>query len=190
MMSHLEQAHREDIRIRMLDERLPASGIAVDATDVTEGIVYEHEGVKVTAFDVDHGDLIKPALGYRVDFGGRSVVLSGDTRFSTNLVTHAKGTDVIIHEVMAAAESILAQSDAGRRVMAHHTSPEDAARVFAEVGPRLAVYSHIILTGVSEDELIRRTRSTYSGLVEVGTDLMTIEVNEAVRITRPDAASR
>ena len=190
MMSHLEQAHREDIRIRIADERLPASGVAVDAADVTEGIVYEHDGVRVTAFDVDHGELIKPALGYRVEFGGRSVVLSGDTRFSANLVTHAKGADVIIHEVMAASESFLAQSEARQRVMAHHTNPEDAARVFAEVGPRLAVYSHIVLASVSEDDLIRRTKSTYSGRFEVGSDLMTIDVNEVVRITRPDEASR
>jgi ribonuclease Z len=62
--------------------------------------------------------------------------------------------------------------------------------VFAEVVPRLAVYSHITLAGVSEDELIRRTKSTYSGRLEVGSDLMTIDVNEVVRITRPDEASR
>ena len=60
-------------------------------------------------------------------------MLSGDTRFSANLVKHAKGADVIIHEVMAATESTLAR-EAAQRVMAHHMSPEDAARVFAEVG--------------------------------------------------------
>jgi ribonuclease Z len=72
MMSYLEKAHQADIRIRMADEHFPASGIAIDATDVSEGVVFDREGVRVTAFDVDHGDLIKPALGYRVDYRGRS----------------------------------------------------------------------------------------------------------------------
>jgi ribonuclease Z len=187
MMSHLEQAHREDVRIRIADEDLSKSGATIDATDVAEGLVYERDGVRVTAFDVDHGELIKPALGYRVDFGGRSVVLSGDTRFSANLIAHAKGADVIIHEVMAATESLLA-SDAGRRIMAHHSSPEDAARVFEAIGPRLAVYSHVILGGVTEDELMRRTRMTYRGRLEVGSDLMTIDVTDVSRITRADQA--
>ena len=190
MMSHLERAHQADIRIRMADEQLSAAGVAIDAADVTEGMVYERDGVRVTAFDVDHGELIKPALGYRVDFRGRSVVLSGDTRFSANLVKHAKSANVIVHEVMAAPDELLAQSEAGRRIMAHHTSPEQAARVFAEANPRLAVYSHIILRGVSEDELIRRTRATYGGGLEVGSDLMTIDVNDVSRISRPNATSR
>jgi ribonuclease Z len=189
MMSHLEQAHQADIRIRMADEQLSPAGIAIDATDVTEGIAYERDGVRVTVFDVDHGALIKPALGYRVDFRGRSVVLSGDTRFSTNLVKHARGADVVIHEVMAAADDLLA-TEAGRRVMAHHTSPEEAGRLFAEAKPRLAVYSHVIARGVSVDDLIRRTRTAYAGALEVGSDLMTIEVNDVPRVTRRDAAPR
>jgi len=179
MMSHLEQAHQADIRIRVADERLSASGIAIDAADVTEGIVYERERVRVTAFDVDHGDLIKPALGYRIDFRGRSVVLSGDTRVSTNLVSHASGANVVIHEVMAIDDDLLAGSQAMQLVMAHHTSPEDAGGVFAEIQPALAVYSHIILVGgPSVDDLVRRTRATYAGALQVGSDLMTIDVTE------------
>jgi len=136
------------------------------------------------------GELIKPALGYRVDFRGRSVVVSGDTRFSPNLIKHAKGAEVIVHEVMAAADALLAQSEAVRLVMAHHTSPEQAGRVFAEVQPRLAVYSHIILLRVSSDDLIRRTRTAYAGALEIGGDLMTIEVNDVPRVIRPDTAPR
>jgi ribonuclease Z len=57
----------------------------VIATDIREGIVYQANGVKVTAFLVDHG-LVKPAFGYRVEYRQHSVVLSGDTRPSENLV--------------------------------------------------------------------------------------------------------
>jgi ribonuclease Z len=62
MMSYLERAHAADIRIRTADERLPPDGVTIDATDVTESLVYEQHGARVVAFDVDHGEYIKPAL--------------------------------------------------------------------------------------------------------------------------------
>lgn len=79
MMSHLEQAFDYDIKIRLYDDRVPLEGVTIEAKDIIEGIVYEKNGVKVTAFEVDHAP-IKPAFGFRVDYMGRSVVLSGDTR--------------------------------------------------------------------------------------------------------------
>ena len=188
MMSNLEKAHQADIRIRTADQQLPASGIRVDATDVSEGVVYDREGVRVTVFDVDHGEEIKPALGYRVDYRSLSVVMSGDTRPSANLVKYAKGATVIIHEVMAGPADPGDQQR--RKILAHHTTPEQAGRVFADTSPRLAVFSHVILAGDSEAELIRRTRSAYSGALEVGSDLMTIEVDNVPRVTRRNAAPR
>ena len=175
MMSHLEQAHAADIRIRTVDEKLPVEGIAISATDVSEGLVYEQHSVRVVAFDVDHGEHIKPSLGYRIDYGGHAVLLSGDTRYSRNLIKYAKGVDVIVHEVMLATTQQLGTPSIAAG-MAHHTSPEQAGEVFTAVKPRLAVYSHLALFGNSTDELIRRTRTTYTGPLEVGEDLMQIDV--------------
>lgn len=183
MMSYLEKAHAADIRIRIADEKLPPSGIAIVATDIAKGVVYEQRGVRVTAFDVDHGEHIKPALGYRVDYGGRSVVLSGDTRFSTNLIKHAAGANVLVHEVMIATEQQLATPYIAAG-MAHHTSPEQAGQVFAAVKPGLAIYSHIALFGNSTADLVRRTRITYTGPLEVGEDLMQVEVGESPIVRR------
>ncbi len=177
MMSHMEQAHQADIRIRSNEEGLSTSGIAIDAADVTEGIVYERDGVRVTVFDVDHGEHIKPAFGYRIDFRGRSVVLSGDTRPSTNLVRHASGANVVIHEVMMVDPDLLAAMTS-LGPMGHHTSPEDAGSLFAKIQPALAVYTHIVLARTSVEDLVRRTRTTYAGPLEVGSDLMTIDVME------------
>ena len=67
------------------------------AEDVSEGVVYQKGGVKITAFEVDHTP-VKPAFGYRIDHASRSVVLSGDTRISENLIHYAGGVDVLIHE--------------------------------------------------------------------------------------------
>lgn len=86
MMDALQTAFAFDIHMRRdVDEKLNATGIEVESHDVAEGVVFDEDGLKVTAFLVDHGP-VTPALGYRVDYRGRSVALSGDTRSSDNLV--------------------------------------------------------------------------------------------------------
>lgn len=186
MMAHLEEAYEFDIHIRRdVDEKLPAQGVVVVAKDVEQGVVYENEGVKVTAFVVDHG-LVKPALGYRIDFAGRSIVLSGDTRYSENLIHFSEGADVLIHEVFDLAafrvENPAMNPERVQSIFAHHTTPEQAGTIFTRVKPRLAVYSHIAPGGTTG--LMDLTRKTYSGPLEVGEDLMRIEVGEKIEVHR------
>jgi len=100
LMQNLERAYADDIRIRYEDEKNPMEGVAIAASEYTsDGVVYDKNGVTVTAFEVDHGALIKPAYGYRIDYEGRSVILSGDTRYSENLEKHAQGATLVVHEV-------------------------------------------------------------------------------------------
>jgi ribonuclease Z len=194
MMSHLQKAFQEDIRMRIADEKLPPKGVSILVEDITDGVVYQSSGVKVTAFVVDHGAAVKPAYGYRIDYSDHSVVISGDTRFSENLIRAAKGADVLIHEVAMAREELLVRSEAARRIVGHHTSPEEAAIVFSKVKPRLAVYSHIVLLTTDSkiepptmSDLISRTRKTYQGRLEAGEDLMVIDVGDTVEVHRPVA---
>src|SRR5207245_6367338 len=92
MMSHLQKAYAFDIHIRRdVDEKIPGRGVAVLARDIRQGVVYENNGVKITAFDVDHGP-VKPALGYRLDCGGDADVLPRGTRphgYVTRFATRA-----------------------------------------------------------------------------------------------------
>ena len=184
LMDNLERAYAADIKIRMADEKYPAEGVRVVTQEfAADGVVHDKGGVRVTAFEVDHGDLIKPAYGYRVDYDGRSVVISGDTRFSPNVVKYGTGADLLIHEVAAVRPELLAEP-AVQRVMAHHSSPQQAGRVFRLARPRLAVYTHLVLLdrpgvpALSVDELVRQTRESYDGPLVVGADLMTIEIGK------------
>jgi ribonuclease Z len=195
MAAGLRQAYAWDLDRRSRGEGLPAAGAEFDAHDVTPGVVFERGGVRVTAFDVDHGGLLQPAYGYRVDYNGHSVVISGDTRPSESLVRAAAGTDVLVHEVIAVPAALLARSVTVRRIVGFHTPPEDAGRVFARVRPRLAVYSHVVLLTTdaaipapSVAELVPRTRTTYDGPLEVGEDLMVIDVGRDIRVRRPAPA--
>ena len=157
--------------------------------------MYERNGVKITAFDVDHGAAIRPSIGYRVDYAGRSVVISGDTRFSENLIKFASGTDVVIHEVAAAKDELLRDDEASRRIIGNHTTPQQAGTLFERVKPKLAVYSHIILLGPAASaptvqELVAMTRQSYSGRLEVGEDLMTIGISDRIEVQRATSAQR
>ncbi len=191
MMAHLEQAYAVDIRIRQDDDRTSREGVTVNAEDINEGVVFERGGVKITAFLVDHRP-IEPAFGYRIDYRGRAVVLSGDTRPSDNLIRHAKGVNLLIHEVVAPG---LVQQNGMRperatRIIAHHTTPEQAGEVFTKTNPGMAVYSHIVPPTATEQDLITPTRKTYAGPLEVGEDLMVIEVGEKITVVRPTPSPR
>jgi ribonuclease Z len=190
MMLHLAQAYEFDIAIRQVDEHAAGEGAVIVAEDVVEGFVYERNGVRITPFDVDHAP-VEPAFGYRIDYRGRSVVLSGDTRFSENLIRQARGADVVIHEVVAPEtyrRAGIAPAVAAT-IMAHHTTAEQAGEVFARVKPKLAVYSHIGRPSATEQDVIPATRKTYDGAVELGEDLMVIEVGATVTVRRPAAES-
>lgn len=180
----LAEAFADDARIRVADEKIPAVATEINAQAFQpDRVVFDEAGVKVTAFAVNHGDLIKPSVGYRVDYASRSVTLSGDTKFDENLIKFAAGTDLLIHEVFAMSAK-LATLPQLKPIADHHTSPEQAGDVFSRVKPKLAAYSHIVLLGVSTDELASRTKSTYSGPFQVGEDLMRFEVGNTVAMKR------
>jgi len=187
MVSALRQAY--DVDVRQRTDGVPDSTTEMIGHDVAEGVVHDRDEVRVIAFTVDHGDPPIAALGYRIETGGRSVTISGDTRKSENLIRHARQTDVLIHEVMAAGPGAQA-TPAFRRILDTHTSPEDAADVFSRAQPRLAVFTHIGILSAPAlrpeilDGLLKRTQALYPGRVVVGEDRMTITVGDSVRVTR------
>lgn len=185
MMMHLAQAYEADIRDRQI---APAAAV-ITAEDIEQGVVHDRNGVKVTAFDVEH--MPPHSFGYRIDYAGRSVVLSGDTKVSANLERFAQGTDVLFHEVATARPEVLARSEAARRIVSHHVTPEEAAGVFARVKPRLAVYTHVALLTTDSAfapptiaDVVTATRKGYHGRFEVGEDLMMVEVEDLITVRR------
>ena len=148
MMGHLERAYEADIHIRRdLDELLPQSGIDVEVQDIAEGFEYTLGDVRVVVFDVDHRP-VTPAFGYRIEYKGKVVVLSGDTRPCDNLVKYGQGADLLVHEIIA-PEAFLKRATQmtehhRQAVIEHHTTPSQAGEIFSRINPKLAVYSHVI----------------------------------------------
>ncbi len=180
MMEHLPLAFHVDIRVRQ--KNYEPEGVELDAHEIRQGMVFDRHGVKISAFDVDHGGEELPAYGYRIDYQGRSAVLSGDTTFNENLIYHAQGADLLVHEVTALAGSAAEDPQQLKRIGANHTTPEQAGEVFARVRPKLAVYNHLLLFGSARPEdLLPASRRIYDGPLVVGEDLMQIDIGTEVQ---------
>jgi len=114
LMENLERAYALDIKIRAADEKLPLSGIATDIVEFDrDGVVYEKDGVTVVAFEVDHGDVIKPCYGYRFEYAGRTAVFSSDTRYNQNVIKYGAGADLLVHEVASARPELTSRGSSG-----------------------------------------------------------------------------
>lgn len=182
MIKYLQMAYAFDIKIREEDDKATKEGSKLLVTEIQQGVVFDKDRVKVIAFAVDHFPVV-PAFGYRIEYKGHSVVLSGDTRYSTNLIKFAKGTDLLIHEVVLDPDSI-SKSDPRYNIIAHHSTPEQTADVFNEVRPKLAAYSHIAKPfGGSEQEILKRAEAGYSGKIIIGEDLMSFSVDDKVSVS-------
>lgn len=190
LMENLQKAYALDISIRETDEKLPPSGIAVNVEEFAkDGVVYEKGGVEVIAFEVDHGDAIKPSYGYRIEYKDHAAVISGDTRYNQNVIKYGTGADLLIHEVCIARPELLSFPFA-KAILAHHTSPHDAGRVFAQAKPKLAAYTHLSFLSSEKipeptlDDVVSQTRETYDGPLEVGEDLTSFEIGDTVTVKR------
>ena len=176
MTNHLLAAYSEDIRIRTYGlEHEVAGGYQVDVHEIQGGIVYEKDGVLVTAIPVQHGAW-KHAFAYRVDTSARSILISGDTHPSEALVKAAQGVDILIHEVYSASrlapEDRPGGKDWPRYCHEYHTSDVELGRLAARIRPKLLILDHIIRMGASDEELLAGVRGGgYSGRVVVGKDL-------------------
>ena len=163
-----------DIPIRRdLVEYDPAAGAKINAHTVHEGVVYQDEDVKVTAFLVDHGP-VKPAFGYMFEGGGRRIVISGDTTASDNLVKYAKGADVLVHEVYA--PGTFEEHNPPKvavNLNAYHTSADQVGEIAERAQPKLLVLTHIV--GADEQSLKKiseRVSAHFKGKFVLGKDLM------------------
>ena len=126
----------------------------VIALSADSQVVYDRDGVRITAFRVIH-DPVKPASGYRIDYKDRSIAISGDTVYTPTLVAASKNVDVLFHEAlnkrMVAALGVKlkqrGRGDAAKimgDIQGYHASPEDAARAAREAGAKALVLYHLV----------------------------------------------
>lgn len=177
----MQDTYRMDAEVRIADNEVDPATVGIRPFEFEEdGVVFDRDGVTVTMFTVQHdpANAIEPAVGYRVDYAGKSVLISGDTVPTENVLVYGEGVDVLVHEVADFEDPAALPS-----VSAHHTTPQQAGEIFAQTQPKMAVYSHIVngipgrVPGISDEMLIERTRENYDGPLTVGSDLMSFLIS-------------
>lgn len=172
-----------DIDIRIADEgRVPLAPL-VHAHEIEKpGLVMQDENVRVTCALVPH-PMVEPAYAYRFDAPDRSIVISGDTAYSEELIALAKGADVLVHEAMylPAIDRLVARvpnaSTLRKHLVDSHTSAEDCGRVAAAAGVKTLVLSHFVPPDdplVTEDMWRDAAAQHFRGEIIVGRDLLEI----------------
>ncbi len=170
-----------DIKIRMADEGRPSLKDMIAVHEIgADGIVMRDANVTVTAALVDHPP-VRPAFAYRFDCPDRSIVISGDTRPSQNLVRLAQGADVLVHEVMylPALEQVIGAEPNAKSLREHllasHTTTEQVGRIATEAGVKTLVLSHFVPGGapiIKNEVWFDAVRPFFSGNLVIGRDLL------------------
>jgi ribonuclease BN (tRNA processing enzyme) len=177
------EMNQSDIGIRIANEgRVPLAPL-IRVHEVHEsGPVMADDNLRVTATLVDHPPVV-PAFAYRFDGADRSIVISGDTAPSQNLVKLAAGADVLVHSVMypPAIDRLVARvpnaAALKASILAHQTSAEDAGRVAQDAGVKTLVLSHFVPPddpSVTDAMWLDAARRHFRGAVIVGKDLLEI----------------
>lgn len=145
--------------------------------------VLEHEGLTIRALAVDHGP-VSPAVAYRFDYRGRSVVISGDTKKSANLQALSQNVDLLVHEAlnpkMVAVITAAARTANNPRVekittdiLGYHTSPTEAAAIARDANVGFLLFNHVVPplpVSVMEGVFTAGVDAIYDGPFAVGRD--------------------
>lgn len=172
-----------DIETRIADEgRVPLAPLVHAHERVESGVVMSDENVRVSCAIVDHPP-VTPAFAYRFDSADRSIVISGDTNRSDNLIELARGADVLVHEALyvPAVDRLVARipnaSTLKQHIIDSHTAAEDCGKVATAAGVKTLVLSHLVPPDdpeVTEQMWIDAAGAHFSGEIVVGRDLMEI----------------
>lgn len=185
---HLQAAHAWDMA--SLRGHPGQSGARTEVTEVPwdrTAMVYDRNGVRITSFPVIH--ILNGSVGYRLDYNGRSVVFSGDTRPCHPLVDACDGADLLVHETFPSA-AVFAQKAgvpvgfAEQVVNGAHTSPAMAGTVFALAGARMSAMWHLAVDHQVVGPAYADMRTRYEGPVTIAQDLTTFDISEEAVITR------
>lgn len=176
------QMAASDIAARTADEgRVPLQPLVHPHELRAGGLVVQDANVRVTAALVHHPPMV-PAFAFRFDTPDRSIVISGDTTPTDQLVALARNADVLVHEALydaAAVDRLVASvpnaTDLRRSILSHHTTAEEAGRVAAAAGVGTLVLSHLIPAedpAITDEMWSSAARRHFSGRIVVAKDLM------------------
>ena len=184
LVEKLIEAYQYDIGVRTFEGGgLSRETLVPRVEEIEEGWQAEGDGWQATAFRVEH-EPVDQAFGFRIDDDAASVVVSGDTRSSENLIKHSQDADILVHEVFFAEgfrkRALEAPTAEARRraeiIQSYHTGSDVVGRIAEQANARHLLLSHLILSGGSPENLLADIAPSYHGKTTVGEDLMSFDL--------------
>ncbi|MFX0107346.1 MAG: MBL fold metallo-hydrolase [Candidatus Hodarchaeota archaeon] len=173
MTDHIFSAYREDIRERIegLEPAVPEA-YAVNVNEIPDDgtkILFQDDTVSVEAFPVVHGSW--PAFGFKFATPDKTIVISGDTAPSSNLIEKSKNCDILVHEVYSAVALESRPSNWKKYHTSVHTSTIELADIARQVKPKLLVLYHQLTGSQTNEGLLSEVTERYDGDIVSGEDL-------------------
>ncbi|NQX68112.1 MBL fold metallo-hydrolase [Paenibacillus alba] len=174
-----------DVNLRVNYNFSAEDGQDIHYHESNEGIVYERDGVKITAFEVDHRP-VYPAIAYKIEYNGKSVVISGDTIPVDNMVTHSRGIDLLIHESYNKSwlDTLIAKFPEQKVGLSnpakYHSTTLEVAEIARKAGiAHLVLTHHIPAPAANEEAEAAYTEGMsdiYKGPITMARDLMAFDL--------------
>jgi ribonuclease Z len=161
------------------EKRASSAALGVEVVEFDHGEIWRGEDLVVSAFKVEH-EPIKNAVGFVFQSAARKLVFSGDTRLSANLIAHAQGADMLVHECYVHYEIKPAPGrtpEGMANVASYHTLADQVGRVAREAQVKCLVLNHFVPTKFDRPALLALVRKDYDGPIVIGEDLMAFDVD-------------
>ncbi|MEQ4675022.1 MBL fold metallo-hydrolase [Providencia vermicola] len=177
---------KRDIDLRIKDEGKPDLRNMVTAKDVSEGVIVDKDGVKISALFVPHPPFNSDeALAYKIQSEGKTVVITGDMIDNKQIIEFAKDADLLVSEVVLVsgvenlANRIGNGSTLAKAIISHHTTAEEVGKIAKEANVKHLVLTHLVPAddpSITDEVWIKEVRKQYSGPVTVSKDLQRFEL--------------
>lgn len=185
IIGKMEASFAFDVNLRVNYNKSSDEGANIVYHESNEGIVYDRDGIRITAFEVDHRP-VYPALAYKFEYKGKSLILSGDTIPVDAMVKQAEGIDLLIHEaynkewldelIARFPEQAVGLSNPAK----YHTTTLEAAEIARKAQVKHLVLTHHIpapaKTPEAEEAYTRGMKEIFGGPITVGRDLMEFDL--------------
>ncbi len=177
------------------DTMPPEAGAPISKTIIIKDpnereLFFDRNGLKAYAFEVDHSP-VKPAIGYRIEYGGRIIVITGDTIKNDNLIKHCANADILFSESIS-FEMLNNLAEGAKKfnlpryakiltdIQNYHMSPKIAAELAKEAEVKKLVFVHItppLLKDIAEKAYLKGVSDIYDGEIILGKDCMKFRLN-------------
>jgi ribonuclease BN (tRNA processing enzyme) len=176
----LMEVWRKERELRIAWECRPSTaGLELEIIEFAEGVIWQQDGIRISAFEVDHGP-VKPAFGFLFESAGCRVAFSGDTTVCDKLVSAARDVDLLVHECFIhgemAARRGLPSEQGLANVASYHTLSSEVGKVASRARARALLLNHLVPVEFDRDALLGEVVADFAGPVVIGEDLLTIDV--------------